>query len=122
MANEFNIQRRESRKCEHKAWYFSGRFAIPIVVHNGDDFSFHTLEKEKFGYELDRCISINHQFFMDDLKLYGKSERELIELMRVFSDDIGMHFGFEKCAMLSFKSGIRVKSEGITVPSGESGG
>jgi len=81
------------------------------------------LRKEKFGYELDRCTSINHLFFMDDLKLYGKSERELKELMRVvslFSEDIGMQFGFEKCAMLSIKCGVRVKSEGITVPSGES--
>jgi len=52
---------------------------------------------------------------MDDLKLYGKSERELTELMRVvslFSEDIGMQFGFEKYAMLSIKSGVRVKSGG----------
>jgi len=65
---------------------------------------------------------INHLFFMDDLKLYGKSEREITELMRVvslFSRDIGTEFGFEKCAMLSIKKGVRVKSEGITVPSGE---
>lgn len=80
------------------------------------------LRQEKFGYELDRFTTINHLFFMDDLKLYGKSERELEELMRVvskFSKDIGMEFGFEKCAMLSIKSGVRVRSEGITVPSGE---
>jgi len=30
-----------------------------------------------------------------------------------------MEFGFEKCAMLNIKRGVQVKSEGITVPSGE---
>jgi len=35
------------------------------------------LRKEvKFGYELILFTTINHLFFMDDLKLYGKSERE----------------------------------------------
>ena len=80
------------------------------------------LRKEKFGYEFDRFTKINHLFFMDDLKLYGKNEREVTELMRVvslYSEDIGMEFGFEKCAMLNIKGGVRVKSEGIRVPSGE---
>ena len=80
------------------------------------------LRKEKFGYKFDSFTTINHLFFMDDLKLYGKSERELRELMRIvslYSRDIGMEFGFEKCAMLSIKNGVKVKSVGITVPSGE---
>ena len=29
-----------------------------------------------------------------------------------------MEFGFEKCAMVVIKSGIKVKSEGIHLPSG----
>ena len=40
---------------------------------------------------------------MDDLKLYSKKEREidlLINTARIFSDDIGMRFGLEKCARL----------------------
>ena len=80
------------------------------------------LRKEKFGYQFDSFTTINHLFFMDDLKLYGKNERELRELMRIvsmYSKDIGMEFGFEKCAMLSIKSGVKTKSEGIEVPSGE---
>ena len=57
---------------------------------------------------------------MDYLKLYGKIERELNELMRIvslFSKDIGMEFGIEKCTMLNVKSVVRVRSEGIRVPS-----
>ena len=40
---------------------------------------------------------------MDDLKLYSGSEKgldSLVQIARVFSEDIGMEFGIEKYAML----------------------
>ena len=40
---------------------------------------------------------------MNDLKLYSRNEKELDLLVRatcIFSEDIGMKFGIEKCAML----------------------
>ena len=81
------------------------------------------LNKEKLGYKFKvPSEKVNHLFFMDDLKLYAKSERELNELMMIVSEysrDIGMEFGFEKCAMLVMKKGVKVKSEGIVVPSGD---
>ena len=39
---------------------------------------------------------------MDYLKLYGRSENaydSLVKTVRVFSEDIGMEFGIEKCAV-----------------------
>ena len=36
-----------------------------------------------------------------------------------YSRDIGMEFGLEKCAMLVIKRGVKVKSEGIVLPSGD---
>ena len=54
--------------------------------------------------------------FMDDVKLFGKNEKELetqIQTVRIFSQDIGMEFGIEKCAMLVMKSGIRYITEGV---------
>ena len=51
---------------------------------------------------------------MDDLKLYYRSERGLgspIQTVRIFSEDIGMQFGFDKCAMLVMKKGKIVKSD-----------
>ena len=36
--------------------------------------------------------------------------------MRIFSNDIKMEFGIEKCAILVLKRGIVVKSEGIKLP------
>jgi hypothetical protein len=51
---------------------------------------------------------INHLLYMDDLKIYAKSRMELESLMntvRIFSEDIGMEFGLQKCAILVLKRG-----------------
>ena len=43
---------------------------------------------------------LNHLLFLDDLKLYAKSEEQTNTLVRtvyVFSNDIGMEFGMKKC-------------------------
>ena len=45
---------------------------------------------------------------MDDWKLYGKDDIELEGLLctvNKFSDDIGMKFGLDKCAKVTFISG-----------------
>ena len=47
-------------------------------------------------------------FVLDDLKLYGRNNREihsLLSTVQLFSDDICMKFGLEKCASLSIKRG-----------------
>ena len=75
------------------------------------------LRKVKAGYDLaGRRGVVNHLLFMDDLKLYGKSEKQvdtLLNTVRVFSQDIGMQFGINKCAVLVLKRGKVVRSEGI---------
>ena len=40
----------------------------------------------------------------------------LIQTVRIFSNDIGMKFGIEKCAVLIIKRGKVTQSEGITLP------
>jgi hypothetical protein len=50
---------------------------------------------------------------MDDLKLYGSSVDELeslIYVVSIFSKDIGMEFGLDKCAVLVLKQGV-IKSK-----------
>ena len=78
------------------------------------------LKKTKHGYEFAKNREkINHLLYMDDLKLYAKSEKELdslIQTVRVFSKDIGMQFGIEKCSTLVMKRGKRIKSDGIKMP------
>ena len=65
---------------------------------------------------------LNHLLFMDDLKLYAKSEEQTNTLVRtvyVFSTDIGMEFGIKKCGILTMKRDKIVKCEGIKLPDGE---
>ena len=75
------------------------------------------LRKVKAAYEFSEGKEkINHLLFMDDLKLYSRSEKgldSLVQTVRVFSEDIGMEFGIEKCAMLVMEKGKIVKSVGI---------
>ena len=81
------------------------------------------LRKAKAAYEFSESKEkITHLLFMDDLKLYSWSEKRLdslVQTVRVFSEDIGMEFGIEKCAMLVMEKGKIVKSVGIELPNGK---
>ena len=78
------------------------------------------LRKVKAAYEFSESKEkINHPLFMDDLKLYSRSEKGLdsfVLIVRVSSEDLGMEFGIEKCAMLVMEKGKIVKSVGIEFP------
>ena len=44
--------------------------------------------------------------YRDDIKLFAKNEKELETLInadRIYSQEIGMEFGIEKCSMLVIK-------------------
>ena len=59
---------------------------------------------------------------MNDLKLYSRNQKgldSLVQIMRVFSENIGMEFGIEKCDMLVIQNGKIVKSVGIELPDGK---
>ena len=43
----------------------------------------------------------------------------LVQTVRVFSEDIGMKFGIDECAMLVMKKGKIVKSVGTEFPGGK---
>ena len=81
------------------------------------------LRKTKAAYEFSESKDkINHRLFMDDLNLYGRSEKgldSLIQAVRLFREDIGMEVGIEKCAMLVMEKGKIVKSVGIKKPNGK---
>ena len=81
------------------------------------------LRKAKAAHEFSESKEkINHLLFMDDLKLYIRSEKgldSLVQIKRVFSEDIGMEFSIEKCAMLVTDKGKIVKSVGKELPDGK---
>ena len=81
------------------------------------------LRKVKAAYEFSESKEkVNYILFMDDLKLYSRSKKgvdSLVQTVRLFSEDIGMEFGIEKCAMLVMEKGEIVKSFGIELPDGK---
>ena len=89
-------------------------FIIAMMPQN------HILRKCTAGFRLNRSQEkINHLMYMDDIKLFAKNERELetlIHAVRIYSQDIGMEFGIEKCAMHVMKSGKRHMIDGMELP------
>ena len=57
--------------------------------------------------------------YMGDIKLFAKNEKQLetlIHKIRIYSQDIGMEFRIEKCAMLVRKSGKQQLTDGMELP------
>ena len=67
------------------------------------------LRKVKASYEWGRKkFKLNHLLFLDDIKLYVKSEEQidsLVQIVFIFSKDIGIEFGLRKCGVVILKKG-----------------
>ena len=78
------------------------------------------LRKMRAGCRLAKDMTpIYHLLFMDDLKLYEANKDQLnspFQVVRIFSQDIKMSFGLEKCAVLEMRRGRQVDSSGIILP------
>ena len=83
----------------------------------------HILWKCTGRYKLSKSQKkINHLMYMDDIKLFAKNERELetlIQAVRIYSKDIGMEFGVEKCSTLIMKSEKRHMRDWVELPNQE---
>jgi hypothetical protein len=74
------------------------------------------LNKSPNGFKITKNYKLNHQFYMDDLKLYGSNKKDIESLIIItedFSKDICMHFGTDKCAIIEVKKGKIEKSKSI---------
>ena len=62
------------------------------------------LRKKKASYDWGRKeFKLNHLLFMDDLKLFAKSDDQidsLVQTVFTFSEDTGMEFGLKKCGVV----------------------
>ena len=83
----------------------------------------HILRETGMGYQLRKNgAKVNHLLFMDDLKLYGKNDKEIDFLIKTVwqcSKDIKMEFGILKCAVVSLQRGKKTRWKGIQLPNGE---
>ena len=99
----------ELGEVEIKRGIFQGDSLCPLVFVLALIPLSLILRKTKAAYEFSESKDkINHLLFMDDLKLYSRSEKgldSLVQTVLVFSEDIGMEFVIEKCAMLVIKKG-----------------
>ena len=113
----------EFGEVEIKLGIFKGDSLSPLVFVLAMIPLSLILRKGKATYELSKSKEkINHLLFMDDLKLYSRSEKgldSLVQIVRVFSENIGMGFRMAKGAMLVMEKGKIVKSVGIDVPDGK---
>lgn len=74
------------------------------------------LGKTDVGYKLNKDHKINHLFYMDDIKLYASNKSQLtslIETTAIFSNDIHMSFGIEKCSSVIVNKGKITHQENI---------
>ena len=78
---------------------------------------FLILRKNKAGYSLGKNRpKLNHLLCMDDLKLFGQSERDiesLVNTVHTLSCYIGMQFGIDKCGVIIMKQGKISTYEGL---------
>ena len=85
--------------------------SLTLILHKSESAYQFSCTKEK----------INHLLFMDDLKLHSKNEKgldSLVQTVQIFSDDIGMEYGIDKCATSVLKRGKITKFDGISLPDG----
>ena len=64
---------------------------------------------------------ISHLLYTDDIKLYSKNERDidsLIHLARIYSNDIRMSFGQDKCGWVVSGRGKMITTEGTELLEG----
>ena len=66
---------------------------------------------------------INHLFYIDDKKLFGKSRQEIESLIyttNVFFEDICMDIDTAKCSIVTVSRGQLVDTGNVPLPSGDS--
>ena len=83
----------------------------------------HILRETGMGYQLERNrAKVNHLFFMDDLKRYGKNDKELNSLIKTVwqsNEHIKMKFDILKCDVVSLQRGQKTRWEVIQLPNVE---
>ena len=69
----------------------------------------HILRKCTGGNKITKLQEkISYLMYMDIIKLFAKNTKELktlIQAVRIYSENIGMEFGIENCAMQIMRSG-----------------
>ena len=104
-------------KCD----IYQGDARSPLLFCIGLNPLSQIITKSGYGYKFKSGATISHLLYMDDIKLYAKNERDidsLIHLTRIYSEDIGMSFGLEKCGQMIARRGKMIKTDRLELPAG----
>ena len=114
-----NIDKKSTKTGQMRRWSKGDNLSLLLFIIAKTPLN-HILRKCTAGYKLSRSQEkINHLMYMDDIKLFANNEKELetlIHTVRIYSQNIGMEFGKEKCAVLVRISGKRHLTDGIELP------
>ncbi|XP_044766265.1 uncharacterized protein LOC123322386 [Coccinella septempunctata] len=119
--------------CEGGISYETSEIQIKRGIFQGDGLSppwfclalnalSGMLNRSAYGYAVDERTKITHLFYMDDLKLYARGRAQLegeLEMVRMFSADIGMNLGLEKCATIIVRRGKLSEEENVRLKDGK---
>jgi len=113
----------EIGQCSIRRGIFQGDSLPPLLFVIAMIPLTKILHNTQAGYQLEKGgEKISHLLYMDDLKLYGKSEDEIKALtsaVRMFSTDIGMEFGLSKCAAMVMERGKMRDCTGLDLGDGQ---
>ena len=104
-----------SRMIEINSGIFQGDSLSPLLFLLGTGPPSNLLNDTNCGYDI-QGKKINHLFYMNDLKTFGRDNQQqerLLQTVKRFSDDINMKFGLDKCATAEFKRGKLTKTTSI---------
>ena len=118
--NHENLESGINSKRKKLTWNKDPKMYFPRrcpIIHNCHDVTQPHTQKMHSRIKLSRAQgNINHLMYMDEIKIFAKNEKELetlIHAVRIYSQDIRIEFGIEKCAMLVMKGGKRHMTDGI---------
>ena len=81
------------------------------------------LKKSKMGYKpRNQAEKITHLMFMDNINLYAANDRQLenlVNIAKIFSNDIQMNFGINKCNKITIIKGKVKTTTNIVLVNGE---
>ena len=76
------------------------------------------LTRLNIGYKIESNQQISHLLYMDDLKIYTRTEahlRKALSIIKTFTCDISMDFGLGKCGIAIIKDGKQIKRQNMPI-------
>jgi hypothetical protein len=115
-----------TREINIRCGIFQGDSLSPLLFCLAINPLSELLNSSGVGYHVGKGKTenhfVNHLLYMDDLKLFASGDRQLEGLLNtvdMFSTDIRMRFGLDKCAKLSLRRGKPVETGPIVTTNQE---